>query len=157
MAHHVHFASDGTVLEMWAGHVSLQEWIDHESMLLQRLDWNVPRQTVCDISRADLSAFDAEGVAECLSIYAPYREQMRDARVAVVARRGFSGNESYVNQARQLGITVITFYERFASACQWIGTPCEAALAWRNQVRDEWLDAEPVEAPKRQLDLLASH
>lgn len=156
MAHHVHVAADGTVLEIWAGHVSLQEWIEHESALLDRLDGNVPRQTVCDISRAELSAFDAEGVAECLSIYAPYREQMRDARVAIVARRGFAGNESYVYQARQLGITVITFYDRFASACQWIGTPCEAAMAWRDQVHREWLNATPANAARHQLDLLAS-
>lgn len=157
MAHRVHIATDGTVLEIWSGQVTLQEWIHHESELLQHLDLSVPRQTVCDISRADLGAFDSQGVAQCLQIYQPHIEQMRDARVAIIARRGFSGNEAYVNQARQFGITVITFYERFASACRWIGTPQDEALHWRDQAVMDLAAAKPTDRRHPQRELRVSH
>lgn len=133
MAHQFQITPDGTLLELWHGPVTPDEWIQHESALLGRPDLHYPRQTVCDVSHAVLGAFDATAVERCLSLYEHYRDRMRGSRVAVVCRRGFAGNEFYVELARQFGMTVITFYNRFPSACRWIGVDQATARIWRRQ------------------------
>ena len=123
--------TDPCVLEVWAGPISIDEWIAHERGQLRDPKFRGIKRSLWDIRSADCSALDLQTIGYGLkTAYADAADLIVDNRVAILARQGFSDNSGLIATARNFGITAITFHERFGPACAWLGIDRANAQQW---------------------------
>jgi len=135
--------SPDLIIEAWAGHITYEEFVEHENRHLQDPNFPTPAKVLVDITRASFDSTIGENeIQSFVDIYQHHREKVTGARVAIVAGKDFSRASLYGKMAERYMISVIVF-NNLPSACVWLGIDSKRARQELDRILTDLKAAPP--------------
>jgi hypothetical protein len=121
---HRYLDSVDLLVTVWDGRISGSEWLALAQRHVHEPGFAEGTRRLTDATTADISELTAADVEAVSAIYQQHGFEMRDVRLAIVARAGFELAQRAEHDYAELGARTIVFVDLNA-ACDWLGVDGE--------------------------------